>query len=141
GDNESIAASIRWALEGDGAQRALMAWSYGWKPAREASGTGWMPFVVSTLLQDPYDVVRVIAARTARLDPAHSKFALDFTQSIVQQCDVVRATVLADWMRDGLKGPPDRSAAVLVMPDGKLDEPRFRRLFAKRDNKDMRLSE
>jgi hypothetical protein len=140
-DQCTIAASILWALEGDEGQRALMAWSYGWKSARDASGTGWMPFVISTLAQDSYDVVRWIAMRTARADPRHAGFTLDFAQPLEQQRDVVRATLLEDWMRDGLKAAPDRRDAVLVHPDGSLDEARFRRLYALRNTKDMSLGE
>jgi hypothetical protein len=38
-DDRQIAASVRWILAGDAAQRALMAWSLGWAPARAASGS------------------------------------------------------------------------------------------------------
>ena len=36
-DEETVAASLLWLLKGDAGQRALSAWSMGWKPAQEAS--------------------------------------------------------------------------------------------------------
>ena len=41
-DQREVAAGVLWALEGDAGQRALAAWSFGWEPAREASGSDWM---------------------------------------------------------------------------------------------------
>jgi hypothetical protein len=140
-DQETVAASILQALEGDAGQRALAAWNFGWPPARAASGTGWMPFVLSTLLQDSYDAVRFIALRTTRIDPRYKSLALDFTASIDAQRDAVRVSVLADWMRDGLRAASDRRDALLIRTDGKLDEERFRRIYARMDRRDVRLSE
>jgi hypothetical protein len=140
-DQSAIAASVLWALEGDEGQRALMAWSFGWEPARRTSGTGWMPYVLSTLMQDGYDAVRFIATRSARSDPRYAQLMLDFTQPLEKQRDRVRATILADWMREGLKASPEQRDAVLVGPDGKLDEGRFRRLFDARDKKNMSVGE
>lgn len=57
-EQETVSAALLDALTGDAGERALSAWSFGWAPARAVSGTGWMPAVLSTLLQDPYDAVR-----------------------------------------------------------------------------------
>ena len=38
-----VAASLLWLLSGDGMQRAVAAWHFGWQPAQDASGTDWMP--------------------------------------------------------------------------------------------------
>lgn len=59
-------ASIVWALSGDAGQRALMAWSYGWETALEASDRRWVAPLLVQLLDDPYDAVRLIAARSLR---------------------------------------------------------------------------
>jgi hypothetical protein len=53
----------------------------------------------------------------------------------------VRATVLEEWMRNGLKAAPGQRSAVLLRDDGTFDEERFRRLFAQRSKKHMALSE
>lgn len=140
-DQEKVAASVLWALSGDAGQRALMAWNFGWAPARAASGTGWMPYVLSTLMQDPYDAVRFVAMRSARSDPRYKTFALDFTQSIEDQRYAVRASYLKDWQRAGLQATTEQRAAVLVGADGKLDEVRFRAIYARADGRAMSLAE
>lgn len=140
-DQERLAAAVPWTLAGDAGQRALMACSLAWPPARAASGTGWMPYLVSTLLLDEYDAVRWIAARTARLDPRHADFTLDSFQELEFQRDHARETVLSTWLRDGLEARPDQRAAVLVGENGKLDEETFRRLYRARDQRPVRLAE
>lgn len=140
-DQRTRAASVLWTLSGDAGQRALMAWSLGWEPARAVSGTGWMPYLVSTLLLDEYDAVRWIAMRTARLDPRHADLELDFCQELEEQRNQVRETVLSTWLRDGLDARAEQREAVLVREDRKLDEETFRRLYGKRDQRPVRLAE
>ncbi len=141
GDQENVAASVVGALTGDAGLRALTAWNLGWPPARAVSGTEWMPYLVTTLLQDPYDAVRFVAMRTARLDPRYADFRPEFTDDLQVQRDAIRSGMLADWMRDGLKAPADRRDALLVRPDGSLDEARFRALFSRVDGRAMSLAE
>ena len=62
---------LLWLLRGDAGQRALIAWSMGWTPAREASGAGWMAPFLSTLLIDPYAAIRYIAGRSLRRLPEY----------------------------------------------------------------------
>jgi hypothetical protein len=140
-DQRTLAASVLWSLTGDAGQRALMAWSLGWAPARAISGTEWTAYLLSTLLLDEYDAVRWIAMRTARLEPRWKGFTLDLCEELEEQRNHVRETVLSDWLASGLRARDDQRAAVLVKPDGKLDEATFRRLYAERDNKVMSLSE
>lgn len=140
-ERERVAASVRYALRGDAGARALMAAAYGWGPARAVSGTGWMPFVLSTLLMDDYDAVRWTALRAARLDPRYSRFELDFLLPLEEQRNAVREHVLSDWLEHGLTSEPAQRAALLLRPDGALDEARFRALYAERDLRPVRLSE
>ncbi len=137
----TTAASVVWALEGDAGQRALIAAAYAWEPARAVSGTGWMPYVLSTLMIDPYDAVRWIAGRAVRLDSRWKDFRLDSTLEYVPQTNPVRDVVLTQWLKEGLVARPDQRAAVLVTEEGKLDEARFRAHYAKRDNREVRLQE
>src|SRR5205823_2491003 len=76
-DEKTVAASLLWLLRGDAGQRALVAWSMGWKPAQEVAGTSWMPPYLSLLLDDPYDAVRFIAGRSLRSLPAFAEFSSD----------------------------------------------------------------
>jgi F-type H+-transporting ATPase subunit b len=134
----------RDALRKEVAVLALAAWNLGWEPARAVAGTGWMPYLFSTLLLDDYDAVRWIAARSVRKDPRWRAFDLDPCAELEEQRNHVRATVLPDWLRDGLEapdGPGAQHAAVLVRPDGTLDEARFRELYRQRDQRPVRLAE
>lgn len=140
-DRGEIAESVHWALAGDAGLRALAAAALGWEPARAVSGSGWMRYLLSTLLLDEYDAVRWIATRTLRLDPRYASFELDPCADLETQRNHVRETVLTDWKRDGLEARPEQRAAVLVRPDGTLDDARFDRVFDKRDHKLVRLSE
>jgi hypothetical protein len=140
-DLEEVAASVLWALRGNAGLRALSAWTLGWPAARQISGTGWMPYLFSTLLMDPYDAVRWTASQSHRRDPGFASFRLDFTQHIEEQRNRVREEVLSEWLRTGLDAQDDQRRAVLVRPDGTLDEERFRRIYAQRDRTPISLQE
>jgi len=140
-DRREVAESVLQALSGDAGQRALAAWSFGWDPARAVSGTTWMPYVFSTLLQDPYDAVRFVAMGSLRADPRWRIYTLDFTRPLEEQRLAVRASVLRDWQERGLSAAPGQRAAVLIGEDGKLDAQRFRALYGRVDGRAVRLSE
>ncbi len=140
-DQDTIAASVLWSLTGDAGLRALAAWSLGWEPARTVSGTGWMPYLVSTLLLDEYDAVRWIAMHTARCEPRDVGFTLDPCLELEEQRNHVRETILSAWLQTGLSASESQREAVLVRPDGTLDEASFRRLYGRRDNRPVSLRE
>ena len=71
-EHREVAASVVGILRGDAGARALWAWSLGWSPAQEASGsTDWMLLYLGELLTDPYDAVRYIAHRSLRSLPGY----------------------------------------------------------------------
>lgn len=78
-EDRIVPESTRLALSGDAGQRALIAWHFGWAPAREASGDKWIPPVLGQLLDDPYAAVRCIAERSLRNDPALVPDGYDYT--------------------------------------------------------------
>src|SRR5262249_41524078 len=57
-DERSIAASLLWLLRGNAAERIITAQAFGWRPAQQVSGTGWMPVYLAQLVDDPYEAVR-----------------------------------------------------------------------------------
>jgi hypothetical protein len=77
-DEQTVAASLLLLLRGDAGQRALAAWSMGWAPAQQASGTGWMGVPLAMVLNDPYDPVRFIAERSLHSLPGFAGFQYDF---------------------------------------------------------------
>jgi hypothetical protein len=73
--NEQAApASLIWLFSGDAAQRALVAWNFGWEEAHRASGSDWIGGFLPQLLYDPYDAVRQIAYRSMRTLPGLERF-------------------------------------------------------------------
>jgi len=100
-----------------------------------------MPYLLSTLLRDPYDAVARVAQRTTRLDPRYADLNLDFTRPYQERSAPVRETVLADWRERGLESRPEQRAALLLMPDGRLDEEAVAGLLGQRDDRDVILSE
>jgi hypothetical protein len=77
-EEQMVAASLLWLLKGDAGQRALVAWSMGWRPAQEASGANWLVPFLAELMNDPYDAVRFIAGRSLRSVPGFSDLPYDF---------------------------------------------------------------
>ena len=138
-DERSVAASVLWLLRGDAGQRALAAWSYGWQPAQEASGTSWMVPYLGELLGDSYDTVRYIAARSLRTLPGYGSFAYDFTGD---RDDRIAAAVraLTDW-RESTRSRERRDPQLLFSLDGALDTAAMRRLFDQRDTRPLFLRE
>ena len=91
-EQQTVAASLLWLLKGDAGQRALAAWSMGWQPAQQASGTSWMTVPLAMLLNDPYDTVRQITYRSLQTLPGFEGFSYDFlAPSMTRMGDIVRA--------------------------------------------------
>src|SRR5262249_30580426 len=76
-DDRRIAAGVRWAVAGAAGVRALVAWSMGWAPAHEATGSDWLvPYLVD-LMDDRYDAVRMIASRSLARIPGFERAGFD----------------------------------------------------------------
>ena len=140
-EDEEVSATVLHALRGDAGQRALAAWALGWEPAREVSGTGWIPYLLSFLLADTYDAVVRVALVTARRDPRYADLDVDLTLRDGRRVLPVTRTLTADWKRDGLESTPEQRAALLLRPDGTLDGERVQDVVKRRDNRDVRLAE
>ncbi len=139
-EEQSVAASLLWLLRGDAGQRALMAWSLGWPSARQASGSDWMPPFLGQLLEDPYDAVRFIAARSLRRSKAFAELEYDFFGPPRERAAAHRQ-VLSLWK--GLPSPTTRSgrAEILIDPTGALRQDLLDRLLGQRDDRIVSLAE
>jgi Zn-finger protein len=139
-DERTIAASLLWLLRGDAGQRALMAWSMGWQPAQQASGTTWMPLYLAELMTDQYDAVRFIAYRSLRSLPGFGELQYDFFATPEQRF-AASVEVLQTWRRT-LRGGDRRTDGVLLLDaqgSPKLDV--FNRLIRQRTNRHVLLRE
>jgi hypothetical protein len=139
-DQREVAASVLWALTGNAGQRALMAWSFGWDAARQASGSDWMAPLLGQLLADPYDSVRFVAYQALKEYPGFEDFPYDFVVPGDEQHDAVFRARLV-WSQ---RGPLQQSSArpeVLRDASGDLDYQRFNHLLRRRDDTPVSLFE
>ena len=137
--DRAVAAGLRWMLAGDAGLRALTAWSMGWEPAQEASGTTWMVAHLGEALGDPYDAVRFIAARSLRSLPGYANLEFDFTGPRQTRVDTA-VRVLREW-RASPAARLRREPELLVDERGELRVDAMRRLFDARDRRPLFLRE
>ena len=135
-DEQTIAASVLWLLRGDAGQRALMAWSFGWREAQEISGTGWMAPYLGQLLKDPYVAVRFIAERSLRTLDGYQDFSYDFLGA-ASHIDLACQQVLDTWM--DTKAKP--AEALLIDRSGALMREEIERLLRSRNDRPITLAE
>jgi hypothetical protein len=137
-DQESIAASVLWALTGDAGQRALIAWHMGWAPALEVAGRDWIAPFLAELLVDPYAAVRYIAGRSLRRVPGFEDFAYDYVAPLTARDDA-RTRAHERW-RSASQDRAGARPALLVDGDG-VRSPEVARLAARRDDRPVELLE
>ncbi len=136
---ESIAASVRWLLEGEAGQRALMAWSMCWEDAVQASGDDWLAPYLAVLLADPYATVRYIAHRSLRGLEGFQNFEYDYVGS-PEHREEAAARAMAQWTKaHAARGRPARDA-VLIGTQG-LQSDVFERMLRNRDERVVILAE
>ena len=139
-ENEAgVAASLLWMLNGDAGLRALTAWSVGWAPAQDASGTSWMVPHLAELLNDPYEAVRYIAYRSLRSLPNYADYQYDYLATQPERVDRVLPIIQA-WRASPL-ARQRRDPELLVDADGVLRADLMRALFDLRDNRRLFLRE
>lgn len=133
----TTSAAALWLLEGDAPRRIIAAWHLGWQPAQTASGVDWMAPYLARLLDDPYGVVRYVAARSLRSLPGYEAFKFDFLAAPTELQTSVKAA--SSLWRHPAAGS-DR-AAVLLDAKGKLDQQRFDAMYSRRDNRPSSINE
>jgi hypothetical protein len=139
-DERSIASSVLLALKGDAGVRALVAWSMGWAPALEASGSDWEAPLLLELLDDPYAALRFIAHRSLRALPGFENFEFDYVAPPEQRLASIRAA----WqLWDRSNGATDRAnrAPLLLDRRGTLEHETVARLLTQRDTRPIVLQE
>ena len=137
-EERQITASVLWLLRGDSGQRALMAWSMGWDSARHASSDDWMAPYLGQLLDDPYDAVRFIAARSLRQLPGFESLVYDFV-GLADQRAQARLNALEIWTNQ--TGRSSTGRAILIEDDGTLNRRDFERLLQQRNDRPLNLME
>ena len=101
------------------------------------SGTEWMAAVLAHLLEDPYDAVRFIAARTLRKDELFAGLEYDFLGPPHER-RVAKQSVLREWTA-GSRNLGSNPA--LLMDCGGLNLDAVQRLLSSRDDRPVKLTE
>lgn len=138
-EQRGTSAALLWMLKGHAAQRVIVAWHAGWKPAQEASGADWLAPFQAQLLQDPYGVVRYVAEHNLRRLPGFADFRYDFLATTNEWRGSVEE-VLRRW--SDRKAPPSRTGSeVLIGGDGRVMAAKVAELLSRRDERPVTISE
>ena len=140
GDEQTQSAAVRWLLRGDAAQRAILAWHMGWEPAQEASGRGWQGAHLAVLLADPYVSVRRVAQSSLESLPGFETFEYDHLGSSDQQIASQREA-WTRWQKSAPRYLDRRGPAVLIQPNGRIDEAALVEQLNARDETPLRIIE
>ena len=139
-DDRTLAASVLWIVKGDAAQRALLAWGMGWKPAQDASDRAWLyPFLIYAM-NDPYAAVRFGAWKSLQTLPAFEGHTFTYTAEDKERGERIIETY-RKWSRE-VRKPED-----VFKPETGLDQfgnmrtDLFQRLRAERNNSQVVLAE
>lgn len=141
GDQRTISAAVMDALKGDASLRALTAWSMGWQPAVEASGSDWLVPYLAALMEDPYHAVRYIAGRSLRKQKFYRDLPFDFLGEPGERRQLV-VSLMEEWTHArSAKYRGGAQPGVLVKTNGIIDAKSFVRLRQGRDNRPIGLNE
>ncbi|MCA9659610.1 MAG: hypothetical protein KC486_14800 [Myxococcales bacterium] len=139
-ERHQVSEALALLLRGDAGQRALIAWSMGWEPAQAASDIRWIAPYLTFTLNDPYDAVRELGARSLRTLPGFGDFEFD---PLGPEGDrIERASeIIPRWYEaqaQDLAGVPPE---VLIEPADGLNRAAITDLLRRRDNRPVMLSE
>ncbi len=139
-EQRDVSAALLWLLKGEAGQRALLAWHFGWEPAKEASGSDWMGFALAQGLVDPYSAVRFITQRSLKRLEGLEDLEYDFIGSDADRlASLNRARQV--WVDLQVNREGQYDSKVLIDADGKVSIDRLNRLIETRDNRSMDLQE
>ena len=141
-DEHEIAASVKWILQGDAGQRALIAWSMGWEPAQLASGRQWLAPHLANALNDPYSAIRYAAWKSLKTLPGFNDFEYDYIASDDDTfAAAARAYQHSVELRARMIVPPIFSPATLLDSQGRFIDGPFQRLLDTRNQRAVYLIE
>ena len=112
----------------------------GWEPAQEASGRGWQGAHLAVLLADPYVSVRRVAQRSLESLPGFETFEYDHLGSSDQQI-ASRREAWTRWQKNTPRYLDRKGPAVLIQPNGQIDEAALVEQLNARDETPLRIIE
>jgi predicted CXXCH cytochrome family protein len=107
-----LASGLAWLVRGDAGQRALAAYYFGWGPAQETAGKGWMAPALIYALGDDYAAVRWVALRSLRSLPGFGETSWSQADApgVAQSKGALakqREVLMKSWSLGGEKGRGD----------------------------------
>lgn len=124
-------AAVDWLLEGDAAQRGLIASAMSRTVAHEISGFQWMPPLLARLLDDEYAATAMIAEDTLRSLPGYEDLPYNDPDT--------KAKVLARWQATPIEG--GLAERVYRKPTGELDDAAVDAAYDRRNRRPVNVSE
>jgi hypothetical protein len=106
----------------------------GWSAAQRASGTSWIAPYLALAMDDPYDAVRFIAARSLRTLPGFDSFQFDFVASPERRV-AARTAAMDQWRQANELKRRRVEPALLINPDGTFETTAVDRLRRQRNNR------
>lgn len=146
---EELSPAVAFLISGDAVQRAVLAWNFSREESRIASGDDWQIPLLAELLDDPYSVVRAVAARSIRQFPGEAEFQYDFLAP-AEERRRARDALLKRWNerrpRGGLSKRlatknPSELIPLMLKPSGESDAERLKKLKRFRDDREIYLAE
>jgi hypothetical protein len=137
-DERNIAGSVLWALRGDPGVRAMIADAMGRPAAREASNGAWTAPILGVLMDDPYDAVRHVAARSLQRFQGFENFEFDYVVRPHNR-EPVRPIILERFLRNLPEAKITEQ--MLLTPRGTLIDAEVSRLVRQRDARPFVLYE
>ena len=128
-----------WMLRGDAAARVIVAQATSWPPAREESGTDWMPFYLAQLLDDPYEAIRFVAYRSLSTLPGFGRLEYDFVAPQRQRFQAQLKTI--DTWRARWRPGRQHVEELLLKEDGTPIGDAVAKLLKERDHRRVLLRE
>jgi hypothetical protein len=139
-EDRRVAQALLMLLKGDAGQRALAAAAMGRKDPQAASGANWLSPFLAASLNEPYDAVRYIIARSLRTTPGFADYEFDF----VAEEDVRKEAAeqgIEEWKRRRPAIPAHTGPALLLSAHGEVDRERMKSIIADRDETPIELHE
>jgi predicted CXXCH cytochrome family protein len=143
-EQSSVAEGVRLALAGDAGQRALLAWHFGWQPAVQTSGRGWIAPVLAQLLEDPYAAVRCIAERSLKSTGFANALPAEYDFAAPPPNPPALSQAVVDAWRDQAGAQPDHTwppQTLVSLEDPTGMRRQFSELAKQRDDRPVRLRE
>ncbi|TWU03311.1 cytochrome c3 family protein [Neorhodopirellula pilleata] len=135
--SDAVATSVSHLLRGDAAQRAVQVAAMGWQPAQEASGTKWIEPFLLLALNDPYDAVRLLSARSMKTLPERFSLPIDPLDSASKRMTAFNESIQIMEKELNASSRPE----VLIDEQGRIDFVRVRALLDQRNHRPIVLRE